>query len=52
MYVGDLVPVKRVMLARSDHIAVPRYWDEHGEQMHPVVRVQVGCKDKLRSIIC
>ncbi|KAI0895203.1 hypothetical protein F4806DRAFT_470098 [Annulohypoxylon nitens] len=52
MYVGDLVPVKRVILARSDHIAVPRYWDEHGEQMYPVFRVRVGSKDKLRSIIC
>ncbi|KAI1456221.1 hypothetical protein F4805DRAFT_232054 [Annulohypoxylon moriforme] len=51
MYVGDLVSVKRVTLINSGHVAVPRYWDERGESMHPVVRVHVGSRDKLRSII-
>ncbi|KAI1207809.1 uncharacterized protein F4807DRAFT_433404 [Annulohypoxylon truncatum] len=51
MYVGDLVPVKRMMRVSSDHVVVPRYWDERGEVMHPVVRVQVGSRDKLRSVM-
>ncbi|KAI0880461.1 uncharacterized protein GGS22DRAFT_174911 [Annulohypoxylon maeteangense] len=51
MYVGDLVPVKRVTLMNSGCVSVPRYWDERGELMHPVVRVHVGSRDKLRSIM-
>ncbi|KAI1385359.1 uncharacterized protein F4822DRAFT_342171 [Hypoxylon trugodes] len=46
MYVGDLVPVKRVTGMNSDAVAVPRYWDERGELVHPVARVSVGSRGK------
>ncbi|KAI2471117.1 hypothetical protein F4781DRAFT_388132 [Annulohypoxylon bovei var. microspora] len=49
MFVGDLVPVKRVTPMHSDHVAVPRYWDERGGLMHPVVKVRVGFRDKFIS---
>lgn len=39
MYVGDVLPVNRSW-AGSAHIpTMPRYWDEYGEPVYPVLRV-------------
>jgi hypothetical protein len=39
MYVGDLLPTKRGPDAAGDPPAIPRYWDEEGEPLYPVVRM-------------
>ncbi|KAI0836853.1 hypothetical protein F5Y06DRAFT_272434 [Hypoxylon sp. FL0890] len=48
MYVGDLVPMARATYSGTEPVRVPRYWNEEGEPVYPVVRVQAGSKGKQR----
>ncbi|KAI1099466.1 hypothetical protein F4804DRAFT_83641 [Jackrogersella minutella] len=48
MYVGDLVAVKRATQMGSDPVAVPRYWNERGELVYPVMRVSAGSRENHR----
>ncbi|KAI0106366.1 hypothetical protein F4776DRAFT_646302 [Hypoxylon sp. NC0597] len=49
MYVGDLVPIAQASYLGIEPVRVPRYWNEGGEQVYPVVRDQAGSKGKRRD---
>ncbi|KAI0123558.1 hypothetical protein BJ170DRAFT_686824 [Xylariales sp. AK1849] len=39
MYVGDVLPTVRSWMALDEKPTMPRYWDEYGKQVYPIVRV-------------
>ncbi|KAI1136377.1 hypothetical protein F5Y05DRAFT_415147 [Hypoxylon sp. FL0543] len=48
MYVGDMVPMPRAAYSGTEPVTVPRYWNEGGELVHPVVRVKAGSKARFK----
>lgn len=39
MYVGDVLPVARSWVDSKQIPTMPRYWDEYGDRVYPVIRV-------------
>lgn len=39
MYVGDVLPVRRSWIDSKQIPTMPRYWDEYGDPVYPVIRV-------------
>ncbi|KAK6070699.1 hypothetical protein SCUP515_08308 [Seiridium cupressi] len=40
MYVGDVLPVRRSWVNSKQLPTMPRYWDEYGDPVYPVIRVE------------